>query len=45
MADKMLEMTKEESEEFVNKLSKMSDAEVEAYFLSLMKEQEKNNKK
>ncbi|MBR4999349.1 MAG: hypothetical protein IKY11_00270 [Rikenellaceae bacterium] len=45
MADKMLEMTKEESEEFINKMRKMSDAEVEAYFLSLMKEQEKNNKK
>ena len=45
LADIMLDMTKEESEEFVNKMSKMSDAEIEAYILSLMKEKDKNNKK
>lgn len=45
MADIILDMTKEESEEFINKMSKMSDAEVETFILSLMKEKEKNNKK
>jgi hypothetical protein len=45
MADIILDMTKEESEEFINKMSKMSDAEVESFILSLMKEKDKNNKK
>ena len=45
MADIILDMTKEESEEFINKMRKMSDAEVQAYILSLMKEKDKNNKK
>ena len=45
LADIMLDMTKEESEEFINKMRKMSDAEVETFILSLMKEKDKNNKK